>query len=197
MRTLFVGDVHGCASALRALLGEVRADRVVLLGDLFNKGPDPAGVWDLVRDHGAEAVLGNHDDKMLRVWETHGDSIHHVACRALPQAAREWMVSLPLTIHGPGWVAIHAGVDPIGGVAGTSRRHALVLRRWPDDDVLENPFWWQLYRGAERVFYGHDAIRGLQVHPRTVGLDTGAVYGGPLSGWVLEEERLIQVPGRP
>lgn len=194
-RTLFVGDVHGCARSLRALLAEARPDRLVLLGDLFAKGPDPRGVWDIIVEHRAESVLGNHDVRMLRVWGEAGDGAHHRACRALPEEARAWVGALPLWITGPGWVAIHAGLHPFAGLAGTDRRIATVLRRWPDDVSPENPFWWELYKGDARVFYGHDAMRGLQVHPRTIGLDTGAVYGGELTGYLLEEERVLSVPG--
>jgi len=32
-----------------------------------------------------------------------------------------------------------------------------------------------------------------EVNPDTVGLDSGCVYGGPLSGWLLEEDWLVQV----
>lgn len=202
MRTLFVGDVHGCPRALRALLTEAKADRVVLLGDLFAKGPDPRGVWDVVRDVGAEAVLGNHDDRMLRLWDTDGDSAHHAACRALPDEARQWTAALPIFLHGPDtpsgrpeWTAVHAGVHPFLGVAGTERRTALVVRRWPDDAMPDNPFWWHLYTGDTRVLYGHDAMRGLQHHARTVGLDSGCVYGNALSGLILEEDRVLQVAG--
>jgi hypothetical protein len=191
MRTLFVGDVHGCASALRALLDGVRADRIVLLGDLFAKGQDPRGVWDLIRDRGAEAVLGNHDDRMLRIWDTDGDTRHHAACRALPDDARAWLAELPLFLHGDGWTAVHAGVNPFLGPAGTDRRTALVVRRWPDDADPDNPFWWHLYGGSTRIVYGHDALRGVQHHPRTVGLDSGCVYGNPLTGLLLEEDRLV------
>ncbi len=49
-RTLFVGDVHGCADELDKLLRKARPTRVVLLGDLFTKGPDPRGVWSLIRE---------------------------------------------------------------------------------------------------------------------------------------------------
>src|SRR5262245_14993601 len=66
MATLFVGDVHGCASELEELLDDVDADRVVLVGDLFLKGPDPEGVWSLVRDRRLASVLGNHDDRLLQ-----------------------------------------------------------------------------------------------------------------------------------
>lgn len=195
MRTLFVGDVHGCSASLRALVTEVRPDRLILVGDLFAKGPDPAGVWRIIEEHRAEAVLGNHDARVLGVWGFPGDGKHHRAAAALPEAARTWLQGLPLFLHGPGWVAVHAGVHPFEGVPGTSRKQALTMRRWPDDEDLGNPFWFQLYQGPTRVFYGHDAIRGVQVHPWSVGLDSGCVYGHLLSGWILEEERLVQVPG--
>lgn len=195
MRTLFVGDVHGCAHSLRALLREARPDRLVLLGDLFAKGPDPLGVWRIIDERRAEAVLGNHDAKMLRLWGSPGDTPHHAACRALPDEARAWVRRLPLFLYGPGWTAVHAGLHPEHGVEGTPRRVATVVRRWPDDHDPELPFWWQLWRGPSRVFYGHDAVRGLQVHRHTVGLDSGAVYGAQLSGYLLEEERVIQVDG--
>ncbi|MEN9785661.1 MAG: hypothetical protein RLZZ299_925 [Pseudomonadota bacterium] len=198
-RTLLVGDVHGCAGPLARLLAEVRPDRVILLGDLFAKGPDPRGTWELIVAHRAEAVLGNHDARMLKVWDTPGDSPHHAACRALPQEARAWIDALPLFLHGTcagrPWLGVHAGVDPDAGWAGTAYRTALVVRRWPDDQDLSHPFWWERWRGPEHVYYGHDAMRGVQIHPHSTGLDSGCVYGGPLSGWILEEGRLVQVPG--
>ena len=195
MRTLFVGDVHGCSASLRALVDQVRPDRLILLGDLFAKGPDPAGVWNIIEEYRAESVLGNHDARVLGVIGFSGDSKHHRAARALPEAAHAWLHHLPLFLHGPDWVAVHAGVHPTEGVGGTSRKMALTMRRWPDDENLGNPFWFQLWKGPARVFYGHDAIRGVQVHPHSVGLDSGCVYGNLLSGWILEEERLVQVPG--
>lgn len=196
MRTLLVGDVHGCPSALDRLLAACRPDRTILLGDLFAKGPDPRGVWDRIVAEGMEAVLGNHDARMLKCWrDPGGDSAHHAACRALPDAARAWTEALPLFLHGDGWSAVHAGVNPEVGCEGTERKTALVVRRWPDDANPDNPFWWQIYRGPRRIFYGHDAMRGVQIHPHSVGLDSGCVYGHPLSGWLLEDDRLVQVEG--
>jgi hypothetical protein len=179
---------------LAGLIRQAKPDRVLLLGDIFNKGPDPAGTWALVQEHRAEAVLGNHDAKMLRCWDEIGDSAAHVACRQLPEEARDWLSRLPLFLHGDGWIAVHAGLHPVEGVAGTDRRRAITLRRWPDDADPQNPFWWQLYVGEEHVYYGHDAVRGLQLHERTTGLDTGCCYGKVLSGWLLEERRLVQEP---
>lgn len=195
MRTLFVGDVHGCSSSLRALVAEARPDRLILVGDLFAKGPDPLGVWEIIVEHRAEAVLGNHDARLLDVLNLPGESAHHRAARALPEEALAWTASLPLFLYGPCWIAVHAGLHPESGVAGTTRGMALTLRRWPDDLDANNPFWFEVWQGPERVFYGHDAMRGLQVRPRSIGLDSGCVYGNPLSGYLLEEERVIQVAG--
>ena len=66
MRTLFVGDVHGCATELGRLLDLAEPTDVVLVGDLFLKGPDPVGVWRLIRERGLRSVLGNHDVKLLK-----------------------------------------------------------------------------------------------------------------------------------
>lgn len=192
MRTLFVGDVHGCSQELAALLALARPDRLILVGDLFTKGPDAPGVWARIQEEGAEAVLGNHDDLLLRKPEK-------AAALGLPEAALDWLRGLPLSISGEGpqgpWLVIHAGVHPELGLAGTSRDRALVMRRFPDDTDPAHPYWWQRWSGPPLVIYGHDAVRGLQDHrPRSLGLDTGCVYGGALSGFLLEEGRVLSVP---
>ena len=70
----------------------------------------------------------------------------------------------------------------------------MYVRRWPNDKSMHNPFWWQLYQGEDLIIYGHDAKRQVQDHrPRTLGLDSGCVYGGKLTGYLLEEDRLISV----
>jgi hypothetical protein len=52
-RTIIVGDVHGCLAELDALLeyvGFSRGDRLVSVGDLVVRGPDPTGVLDRLRE---------------------------------------------------------------------------------------------------------------------------------------------------
>jgi diadenosine tetraphosphatase ApaH/serine/threonine PP2A family protein phosphatase len=187
-RTLIVGDVHGCALELADLLDRAGPDRLICAGDLFTKGPDAAGVWAQLAAAGAEGVLGNHDDHMLRQPE-------RFAGMGLPAEAWSWLRALPLEIRvGPVRV-VHAGVPPDG--ADPNRRTATLVRRWPDDRSNTNPFWWQLYAGEPLVVYGHDAARGLQDHrPRTLGLDTGCVYGGQLTGYLVEADELVQVVAR-
>jgi serine/threonine protein phosphatase 1 len=69
MTTWIVGDVHGCARELELLLERLalgREDRLVSCGDLFHRGPDPAGVAELLAAAGARFVLGNHERAVLR-----------------------------------------------------------------------------------------------------------------------------------
>jgi serine/threonine protein phosphatase 1 len=72
MRTLAIGDIHGCLRALDLLLGQVEPqsdDLVVTLGDYVDRGPDSKGVLDLLVTLQARSRLvplkGNHDLMML------------------------------------------------------------------------------------------------------------------------------------
>ncbi len=92
---------------------------------------------------------------------------------------------------------VHAGINPHKGLRGTDRTTLLNVRRWPHSDPNAQ-FWWQQYRGKRRIVFGHDARRGLvrverRGAPRLVGLDTGCVYGGSLSGYLLADDQIIQV----
>ncbi len=75
MRTIVIGDIHGCNDALNALLEKVQPaeeDMLVLLGDLFDRGPDSWEVFrtvqDLAQRRGERFALlrGNHEDYLLR-----------------------------------------------------------------------------------------------------------------------------------
>ncbi len=208
MRTLVVGDVHGCSQELATLMATASADRVVLVGDLYTKGPDPAGVWHLIRETGAECVLGNHDQRLLDVLdgERPKDKHGHAVAEALDAADKAWrehLRSTPLWREDvAGFTVVHAGVHPDKGLHGSSRHELINIRRTTGGKDVEDdpgPFWYRAYEGRRKFVFGHDAARGLvrvekNGRPSIIGLDTGCVYGGQLSGWLVEEDVLIQVP---
>ncbi|MCB9673895.1 MAG: metallophosphoesterase [Alphaproteobacteria bacterium] len=184
-RTLFVGDVHGCSHELNQLLELADPDRVVLVGDLFTKGPDPRGVWKLVKEWRCEAVLGNHDASVLKRW-TPGEE--------LPKKAFRWLASLPHLIREEGFIAVHAGVNPYAPKK-TTREQAMFLRDWKDGKQRRP--WWKLYRGRRLVVHGHHAREGLaDRRPHVIGLDTNCVGGGWLSGYLLERDDVVAVRAR-
>lgn len=59
MRALIISDLHANLEALRALPDDY--DRLWVLGDLVNYGPDPAAVVEFIRARAAVTVRGNHD----------------------------------------------------------------------------------------------------------------------------------------
>jgi bis(5'-nucleosyl)-tetraphosphatase (symmetrical) len=57
--------------------------------------------------------------------------------------------------------------------------------------------WHATRNGAEeRIVFGHWSTAGLQLNERIAGLDTGCVWGGPLTALRLEDRWLVQVPSR-
>ena len=67
-----IGDIHGHARALDALLEIVRPeadDTLVTLGDVIDRGPDSRGVLDTLIELGSICqvipILGNHEEMML------------------------------------------------------------------------------------------------------------------------------------
>ncbi|WIG93793.1 metallophosphoesterase [Myxococcus sp. SDU36] len=209
MRTLFIGDVHGCAEELDALLAQCAwqpGDRVVLVGDLVAKGPDSAGVVRRAREQGFLAVRGNHDAHVLR-WHAgrgpRGKKLkpeHQQVLDTLTPEDWAWLEAQPLYRLFPelNVVAVHGGLVPGVPLEAQKEDELLNLRSiladgTPSKRVDAGAPWASLWQGPELVIFGHDAMRGVQRHPYAVGLDSGCVYGGKLSAYVLPEGRLVSV----
>jgi serine/threonine protein phosphatase 1 len=71
-RTIAIGDIHGCAAALDALLTAIQPgddDTLVTLGDCVDRGPDSKMVLDrlieLTQSTRLVPLLGNHEVMML------------------------------------------------------------------------------------------------------------------------------------
>jgi len=87
-RHLAIGDIHGCATALAALLATVKpgaTDTLITLGDYVDRGPDSKRVIDLLLGLSSQcqhvALRGNHELMMLDAmrseswlgpWRSHG-----------------------------------------------------------------------------------------------------------------------------
>ena len=70
-RYFVVGDVHGCLDELEALIALAQLDegtRLVLVGDLVNKGPKSAETVRWCRARDVLAVRGNHEEALPRQW---------------------------------------------------------------------------------------------------------------------------------
>lgn len=203
VRRIFVGDIQGCREPLERLLLAVDfakgRDRLLPCGDLVNKGPDSPGTVALLMELGAEPVLGNHDLHVLQRG------------RLADPAQVAWLRAQPFVRVFDDVIMVHAGLHPrwneakLATLDESEKDYAVNVRYcdengdrpaddWPPPGPPYRP-WDDFYRGEKRVVFGHWARRGLVVEKHCIGLDTGCVYGGRLSAWIAEEDRIVQVDG--
>lgn len=124
MATYAVGDLQGCLEALQCLLKKVAfdpaKDRLWLVGDLVNRGPDSLHTLRYVRDLGPAAVtvLGNHDLYLLMVAygsvrnRGKDDTIQAVLDAPDREVLLGWLRTRPLMHVENGFAMVHAGLLP-------------------------------------------------------------------------------------
>ena len=211
-RTLIIGDVHGCADELKTLLEAFspRAeDRLIAAGDLINRGPNSPGVLELVRAHGIETVLGNHEIRLLRAWKKGKDSILKTKDKAtfsvLKDADWEWMETWPHVLDIPSLksIVVHGGFAP--GVSWRKQEPGIVTQIQVLDkkglpakrsDAPSGRPWAESWTGPEHVYYGHTPRPHPLFHPFATGLDTGCLYGYTLTAISLPEREIFRVHAR-
>jgi serine/threonine protein phosphatase 1 len=189
-----IGDVHGCSETLDALLAQLpEQDKLIFCGDVINRGPRileaMERVWGLVESGRAVWLRGNHEQSLLEDLRGEG----WVAWRNLAgcdtyrqlgdRRARLWLERLrhlPLAYWGHGWVATHAGFDPI---------------TWQPDLSVRMAFW-QAYDGRfGQVIVGHTPGPDVRHIGQVALIDTAACYGGHLTAYCAETRQVRRVPG--
>ncbi|MGW7659589.1 polynucleotide kinase-phosphatase [Streptomyces sp. NPDC054756] len=218
-----IGDVHGCASELDALLGKLgyvdgvhpEGRTAVFVGDLVDRGPDSPGVlrrvMGMVKSGRALCVPGNHENKYGRflkgrnVQHTHGlaETIAQMEGESEEFRAevREFIDGLVshYVLDGGRLVVCHAGLPEKyhGRTSGRVRSHALYGDTTGETDEFGLPVrypWAEDYRGRAAVVYGHTPVPEATWLNNTICLDTGAVFGGKLTALRWPERELVDVP---
>lgn len=194
MRTIIIGDVHGCYDELNQLLVHElrfqREDRVILLGDLVDRGPKSHEVLRFAEAFKFEVILGNHDEKHLR-YHTHEQKVkayptyrnpmrpftgHHLEVhKSLTQEDFNFIRTFkPFIRISDKFVAVHGGL--LNGVKVEDQDQRDMIRRRhiytetgrsatlvPDthQPPIGSAFWADIYKGPDFVFYGHH-VHGLE-----------------------------------
>lgn len=132
-RTMVIGDVHGMAVELAALIEKVQpvaGDKFVFAGDLLDKGPDSAGVVRMVRglrERGFSVTLveGNHEEKHRRfrrnlvarpeVARTMGgaEEMTSITASMTEEDVAFLATAVPYAKVEGGFTVVHGGVPPV------------------------------------------------------------------------------------
>lgn len=218
MRSIIIGDIHGCDRELCALLEKAqpgKEDRIILLGDLFDRGPDSWEVFyrvkSLEREYGERFILlrGNHEDYLLkekltlrekRIWDKVGKGATVSSFQAhgekMEDAAPWIREHCRLFYKGEGFQCVHAGllVDPIeaNDTETLIHDHGIALRNCYKGPLtvvghiaLGDPVWFQ-GDGETAEILPYNEWRALP-EKGTVCIDTGCGKGGRLTGMIVEE----------
>jgi predicted phosphodiesterase len=211
-RLIAIGDIHGCHWEFAELLAKLdlqREDRLILLGDLVNRGPDSCKVLDLARQHRATALLGNHEARLLKYRKSGEkkhlkDEDHDTVAKLRPQ---DWayLETMQLTYEEPelNTVLVHGGFLPEipwqkQPADVVTRIQVVTAKGEPAKraDHPDAPPWADLWMGPPFVIYGHTPRPDIYKLKWSVGIDTGCVLGGFLTACVLPEKRFFQVKAR-
>lgn len=195
MRTLAIGDIHGCLKSLTTLADYVgfcpTGDTIVTLGDYIDRGPDSKGVIDylieLRKTHQLITLKGNHEAMILDSrhyyddlmnWLLNGGietltSFNAVEFEDVPQTYWDFLQSLETYHETEAHILVHAGLTP-----------DLPLKEQPEQTMLWLRFnETEPHQSGKTVICGHTPQRPAKpaVKPHSICIDSGACNGGWLT----------------
>jgi serine/threonine protein phosphatase 1 len=216
-RSFAITDIHGCAATFKVLVEDVirltPSDKLYLLGDYIDRGPDSKGVLDYIihlRDNGFQlvALKGNHEEMLLRaydseqyleLWMKNGGmdtlkSFRTASIHEIPGNYIRFLKDLPFYCITDSFMMVHAGFnfnceDPL-----LDEEAMLWLRNFEVDTVKT---------GGRGIIHGHTPISLVKIHEsihhytssHKINLDNGCVFGqydvfGHLCALELENLRI-------
>lgn len=222
-----IGDIHGRLDLFDAMITAIEAEiagapgiehRVILLGDLVDRGADSAGVverartWQQSRD--VRILAGNHEDMFLQAFEK-PEALRHF----LKHGGRETMLSYGLSTRQLSTLSLEdifarlphvvsqATRDYIAGFETMIRAgdyvfvHAGIDPARSLDDQKRSDLLWIRERFLNHegplekvVVHGHTIFNQVMDCGNRIGIDTGAFRSGVLTALVLEgdQRRILQ-----
>lgn len=143
-----IGDLQGCCDPLEELLRTIAfspsRDRIHLLGDLVNRGPQSLPVLRRLAALGdaAQCLLGNHDLHLLAVAQgvrkaSKGDTLDPLLADPDRDALLDWLRHRQMAAQACGWLLVHAGVVPQWSAADTLAHAREIEALLRSDDLSE------------------------------------------------------------
>ncbi len=210
-RIFAIGDIHGCADKLRALMDrigpELDGHTLVFLGDYIDRGPQSYEVVEYLLDLQSRFspvvfLKGNHE-KMLADYLSGLDKhsylvnggqptldsyLSHMSPgqqHPIPQSHRRFFDSLRLYYETEQYIFVHAGLRSDIPVSAQGPETLL----WIREEFLAST-----HDFGKQVVFGHTPFPEPWNSRNRLGIDTGAVYGNRLTGVKLPEEIFYSVP---
>lgn len=199
-----IGDIHGCADKLKALMKEIPVDyandTLVFIGDYIDRGPDSFEVVDylvdLKKEHPDIVFLkGNHEDMLQKYLEgtdrftylfnggqktldSYLNRPNKSEFSPIPSDHLEFYQSLVFHYETEDYLFVHAGLREKIPLKKQNPQELL----WIREDFIDSKFDF-----GKRVIFGHTPFAEPLLLSNKIGIDTGAVYGNRLTCVQLPE----------
>lgn len=195
MRTIAIGDIHGCIHTLENLLSQLKlkkSDNLIFLGDLIDRGPDSKHVLDkmiLLKKEGYAIIplMGNHEKLLLdafqnrekeSIWFYNGgqltlDSMGITHAREINPEYIEFIQSFYYYFSFNSYYMVHAGFSEESENPLTDYEAML----WTRKKSYNSRFF-----ANKKIVHGHtpvplDVLKNTNFQSsQTIGIDTGCVY---------------------
>ncbi len=208
-----IGDIHGCAKTLAALLDRLAPtpdDHLVFIGDYIDRGPDSKNVIDQLLDLQTRCqctfLRGNHEIMMLdyiennelTLWRINGggstlDSYTTVGEVHISEVHKNFIRNTLLYHDDPDFFFVHAGIKADLTITENLDRFSEEVFLWERSHLKATAFVWE-----KPVVCGHTPQRRPINKPELICIDTGCVYNaypgyGYLTAVRLPEREFIPV----
>ena len=198
-RDLAVGDLHGCFTKLYQLLEAIgfdgTKDRLFIVGDLVDRGPESQLVRELLKMEGVYAIRGNHDGWVIQPgtghhfeWVQHGGGWYQKLSDTAKKGVVKALSALPIAIEvetARGLVGmVHADI-PFSNWQTFVKEITEPERMSRYSDIIDYVTW-----SRNRIRFSNESvvegIAGLVVGHSTVDTVTqlGNVYFIDTGGWL-------------
>lgn len=220
----FVSDLHGYYGLFCRLLDKIKfsgQDRLFVLGDMIDKGPESIRLVKLIFSlPNAYCIAGNHEYDFLKYYralmmqtEDYGAVMSRLKEYFSDGELLDWetvdrLDLLPFFVEGENFIGVHAGIPVREGkllpLSEVSAEQFVYDRRFKDIDVLP--------QGERCILFGHTPVRALSgkdeilLYPRAdaqgrggieeyckIHLDTGVYLSGVLGCLAADSCRAIYV----
>lgn len=222
-----IGDIHGRLDLYEALIAAIDAEiaqepaldhRVIVLGDLVDRGPDSAGVVERTRQwqqaRNVRVLAGNHEEMFLAAFEK-PEALRHF----LKHGGRETVLSYGFSTRQLAEMSLEdifahlpqivpqeardyiAGFETIIGAGDYVFVHAGIDPTRPLSEQKRSDLLWIRERFLKHegplekvVVHGHTIFPNVMDCGNRIGIDTGAFRSGVLTAIVLEgdQRRILQ-----
>lgn len=209
-----IGDIHGEAGRLSALLNKVEGRRLIFVGDYINRGSNTRQTLNELialkkRDPETVCLLGNHETALMdflagdlpfyqfaglgglatiRSYLSHAkDDVRAELLRAMPDTHRGFVEDCDVCFETPDLIVSHCGINPDN--PGSRGRADMVMSR---HEGLFSPD----FKPSKLVVFGHYVQTAGVPYTRDgcICLDTGCgTSGGPLTALLMPERKILQL----